>query len=235
MIRKKGLMLCCIPLQYLWLVTHVFNDIFIVTMMSSNEWSQKMRNLTEHWHAKKLDVEKVTVSCVIFQMYPSKGPMEGEPNNEAPKGFVLHGIGVGDLDMLQRIIRSWDEVNKKGNGKKTVGCKWVKYNSYGSIERYKARLVAKGFTQTYEVYMDMPPGFEDKFGSNVCKQNKSLYGLKKSPRTWFEKFTQSMTKQGYIQGQANHTLFTKFSPNEKVVVLIVYVDDIVLTGDDMYS
>ncbi|CAJ2671969.1 unnamed protein product [Trifolium pratense] len=47
-----------------------------------------------------------------------------------------------------------------------------------------------------EVYMDIPPGFEDRFGSNVCKLNKSLYGLKQSPRAWFEKFTQSMKKQG---------------------------------------
>jgi len=83
-----------------------------------------------------------------------------------------------------------------------------------------------------EVYMDIPPGFENKFGSNVCKLNKSLYGLKQSPRAWFEKFTQSMKKQGYIEGHANHTLFTKISCNGKIAVLIVYVDDIVLTGDD---
>ncbi|KAK2422570.1 putative mitochondrial protein [Trifolium repens] len=84
-----------------------------------------------------------------------------------------------------------------------------------------------------EVYMDIPPSFEDKFRSNVCKLNKYLYGLKQSSRTWFEKFTQSMKKQGYIQGQADHTLFTKFSPHGKIAILIVYVDDIVLTGDDI--
>jgi hypothetical protein len=83
-----------------------------------------------------------------------------------------------------------------------------------------------------EVYMDSPPGFEDEFGSKVCKLKKSLYGLKQSPRAWFEKFTQSMKKQGCIQRQADHTLFTKFSHDGKIIVLIVYVDDIILTGDD---
>jgi len=83
-----------------------------------------------------------------------------------------------------------------------------------------------------EVYMDIPPSFENKFGSNVCTLNKCLYGLKQSPRAWFEKFTQSMKKQGYIQGPADHTLFTKFSNDGKFFVLIVYVDDIVLMGDD---
>ena len=37
---------------------------------------------------------------------------------------------------------------------------------------------------------------------------------------------------GYSQGQTNHTLFVKHSSNKRVTVLIVYVDDIILTGDD---
>lgn len=45
-----------------------------------------------------------------------------------------------------------------------------------------------------EIYMDIPPSFENNFGSNVCKQEKTLYGLKQSPRAWFEKFPQSIKK-----------------------------------------
>ncbi|XP_021818550.1 uncharacterized protein LOC110760559 [Prunus avium] len=40
-------------------------------------------------------------------------------------------------------------------GYKSIDCKWVyriKYNSYGTIERYKARLVAKGYIQVKGVY-----------------------------------------------------------------------------------
>lgn len=81
--------------------------------------------------------------------------------------------------------------------------------------------------------MDCPPSFEEKFGFQVCKLRKSLYGLKQSTKGWFEKFTQSVNKQGYTQGQADHTLFTKFFSNRIITVLIVYVDDIVLPGDDV--
>ena len=81
--------------------------------------------------------------------------------------------------------------------------------------------------------MEMPPGFEDsKTERKVCKLKKSLYGLKQSPRAWFERFTRSMLKYGFQQSQGDHTLFIKHSPLGKVTVLIVYVDDIVLTGDD---
>ncbi len=38
-------------------------------------------------------------------------------------------------------------------------------------------------------------------------------------------------RYGYTQCQADHTLFVKFSPEKKIAVLIVYVDDIILTGD----
>lgn len=42
-----------------------------------------------------------------------------------------------------------------------------------------------------------------------------------------------MTSQGYIQSQAAHTMFFKHSSNEKIAILIiVFIGDIILTGDD---
>ena len=85
-----------------------------------------------------------------------------------------------------------------------------------------------------EVYTDVPLAFEDtKTRGKVCRLKKSLYGLKQSPRAWFDRFSQAMIRYGFKQSQGDHTLFIKRSSRNKLTALIVYVDDIVLTGDDL--
>ncbi|XP_020415669.1 uncharacterized protein LOC109948138 [Prunus persica] len=81
--------------------------------------------------------------------------------------------------------------------------------------------------------MDFPPRCNlarDK-ENQVCKLRKSLYGLKQSPRAWFGRFTESMKNFGYIQSNAYHTSFFK-RDGRRLTALIVYVDDIVVTGND---
>ena len=84
-----------------------------------------------------------------------------------------------------------------------------------------------------EVFMDIPPGFSEGNEGKVCKLKKSLYGLKQSPRAWFDRFTRVVKGQGYNQGQSDHTMFTRHSEDGKRTILIVYVDDIILTGDNL--
>ena len=80
--------------------------------------------------------------------------------------------------------------------------------------------------------MEIPLGFErNNDFKKVCKLRKALYGLKESTRARFDRFTKVIKKNGYIQCQFDHTLFVKFSKGGKITILIVYVDDIILTGD----
>ncbi|PRQ44810.1 putative RNA-directed DNA polymerase [Rosa chinensis] len=80
--------------------------------------------------------------------------------------------------------------------------------------------------------MDLPPGYEASTGGRfVCKLNKSLYGLKQSPRAWFGRFSQAMRRFGYKQSNSDHTLFLKRCEG-KLTALIIYVDDMIITGDN---
>ncbi|RVW65953.1 Retrovirus-related Pol polyprotein from transposon RE1 [Vitis vinifera] len=82
--------------------------------------------------------------------------------------------------------------------------------------------------------MDLLPGYmvSEKQCQKVCKLKKSLYGLKQSPRVWFGRFTMSMRAFGYRQSNSDHTLFLK-KQHGKINTLIVYVDDMVVTGNDL--
>jgi hypothetical protein len=84
-----------------------------------------------------------------------------------------------------------------------------------------------------EVYLDIPPGYVAPSQDNVvCKLQKALYGLKQSPRAWFGRFNIAMKKFGFKQSNSDHTLFLKHR-NKKVTALIIYVDDMIITGDDV--
>jgi hypothetical protein len=83
-----------------------------------------------------------------------------------------------------------------------------------------------------EVYMHIPTGFSTRqTEGKVLRLRRSLYGLKQSSRAWFDRFRRAILQMGYKQSNADHTLFYKHNES-KMAILIVYVDDIVITGDD---
>ncbi|RVW62010.1 Retrovirus-related Pol polyprotein from transposon RE1 [Vitis vinifera] len=113
-------------------------------------------------------------------------------------------------------------------GKRPVGCKWIftiKYKADESVERFKARLVARGILLSLavnqdwclqqldiknaflngdleeEVYMEIPPGFEESMAKNQVRLIILYLSRSLMPGNW--------------------------------PYWIVYVDDIILSGNDM--
>jgi hypothetical protein len=81
-----------------------------------------------------------------------------------------------------------------------------------------------------EVYMEQPRGFVDPLLPNhVCQLHKSLYGLKQAPRAWFNRLSQCLPDLGFTASSVDTSLFTYHKFNAHLF-LLVYVDDIVLTG-----
>ena len=59
-----------------------------------------------------------------------------------------------------------------------------------------------------EIYITQPDGFKVAGKENwVCKLNKSLYGLKQSPRQWYKRFDQFMIGQNYTRSNFDHCVY----------------------------
>ena len=49
---------------------------------------------------------------------------------------------------------------------------------------------------------------------------------------WFGKLTKVKCGMNYTQSNKDHTIFFQFDPEGKQKILIIYVDDIIITRDD---
>jgi len=86
---------------------------------------------------------------------------------------------------------------------------------------------------TEDMYMMQPEGFVDpKNVGKVCKLQKSIYGLKQASRSWNIHFDEVVKGFGFIKNEEEACVYKKVS-GSSVVFLILYVDDILLIGNNI--
>ena len=66
----------------------------------------------------------------------------------------------------------------------------------------------------------------------MCRLRRSLYGLKQSPRAWFDRFSSVVQEFGMLCSTTDHLVFYHHNFSGQCIYLVVYVDDIVITGSD---
>ena len=65
----------------------------------------------------------------------------------------------------------------------------------------------------------------------MCKLKKSLYGLKQSPRAWYQRIDMFFNKEGFSRSHADHSLYIK-QCGEYLFVVIIYVDDLIIMASN---
>ena len=81
--------------------------------------------------------------------------------------------------------------------------------------------------------MEQPPRFVAQGESRlVCRLRCSLYGLKQSPRAWFGRSSSVVQEFGMTLSTTNHSIFYHHMSSRQCIYLIIYLDDIVITGND---
>jgi hypothetical protein len=84
-----------------------------------------------------------------------------------------------------------------------------------------------------DVYMTQSEGFVDpKHAGKICKLQNSIYGLKEASYSWYLHFNKVLKGFGFIKNVEEPCVYQKVS-GSTVVFLVLYVDDILLIGNDI--
>lgn len=81
-----------------------------------------------------------------------------------------------------------------------------------------------------EAYVNQPLGYSDGT-ENVYKLKKSLYGLKESPRSWYECFHSFLEELNFNRSKYDYCLYVKHKKKSPVYI-IIFVDDLLICSRD---
>eukprot|EP00833_Pecoramyces_ruminatium_P017127 jgi/Orpsp1_1/1191159/evm.model.d7180000083873.1 len=84
-----------------------------------------------------------------------------------------------------------------------------------------------------KIYMRIPCGDKNYGKNKVWLLRKALYGLKQAGRMWNNEISKFLTSIGLKQFITDKCVFGKYDKNNKLIALLtLYVDDILLTGEN---
>ena len=83
-----------------------------------------------------------------------------------------------------------------------------------------------------EIYIEQPEGFETYDGkTHVCILRRSLYCIKQFPQAWYTQIDTYLSGLGFTKNEANANIY-HIVVDGKFLILVLYFDDLILTGDD---
>lgn len=178
----------------------------------------------ETWELTTLPAgaKKIGVKWVYKTKYNENGEVDKHKARLVAKGYSQqHGI---DYSEVFAPVARWDTIRSILALAAIRG--WCIYQL-----DVKSAFLHGELTET--VFVEQPQGYQRQ-GENdkVYKLKKALYGLKQAPRAWYSKIESYFIKEGFEKCSSEHTLFVKTNSEEKILIVSIYVDDLIFTGND---
>ncbi|KAL0400369.1 UNVERIFIED_CONTAM: Retrovirus-related Pol polyprotein from transposon TNT 1-94 [Sesamum radiatum] len=83
-----------------------------------------------------------------------------------------------------------------------------------------------------EIFMDQPEGFTAVVEEHKVYLQRSIYGLKQASQSWNTHFDEVIRGYDFIKNDCDPCIYKKIS-GSSVAYLVLYVDDILLIGNDV--
>ncbi|GAA0144763.1 transmembrane signal receptor [Lithospermum erythrorhizon] len=84
-----------------------------------------------------------------------------------------------------------------------------------------------------EVFVEQPEGYVMRGEEHlVYRLHKALNGLKQALRAWFSRIERHFLNEGFQECTSESTLFTKRDAEGSLIIVSLYVDDLIITGNN---
>ena len=84
-----------------------------------------------------------------------------------------------------------------------------------------------------EIYMKQPEGYTSD-PSLVCKFQKSLYGFKQAPRSWYDKMDAFLLSHNFQTCKSDPNVYLQ-QYDDNILIIVFYVDDLLIIGSTLAS
>ena len=176
------------------------------------------------WELTALPVREKTIGVkwIFKTKLNEKGEVEKYKARLVAKGYTQR-FGIDYNEVFAPVAR-WDTIRII---LALAACKgWIVYQLDVKSAFLHGELIEV-------VFIEQPQGFEVKGEeTKVYKIKKALYGPKQAPRAWYSKLESFFINEGFQRCSSEHTLFTKAEEGRKFLVVSVYVDDLIYSGND---
>ncbi|TYJ98809.1 gag/pol protein [Cucumis melo var. makuwa] len=156
-----------------------------------------------------------------------------------------------DLEIESMYFNSMWELVDLPEGVRPIGCKWIYKRKRDSAGKSIRIILSIATFYNYEIwqmdvktaflngnleesiFMSQPKGFITQGQEQkVCELNGSIYGLKQASRSWNIRFDTAIKSYSFDQNVDEPCVYKKINKG-KVAFLVLYVDDILLIGNDV--
>jgi len=177
----------------------------------------------ETWELTDLPkgMKKIGVKWVFKTKLNENGEVDKCKARLVAKGYAQqHGI---DYTEVFALVARWDTIRMVIASAARHG--WNVYQ----LDVKSAFLYGK---LNEAVFVEQPRGYEKKGEEHkVYRLKKALYDLKQAFRAWYSRIETYFVKEGFEQCDCEHTLFIKAGNEGTILIVSLYVDDLIFTGN----
>ncbi|CAJ2658384.1 unnamed protein product [Trifolium pratense] len=172
--------------------------------------------------AKLKGAKAIGVKWIFKTKFNENGKIEKYKARLVAKGYSQkHGVDYGEV---YAPVARWDTI-------RTILC-LAAYEKWPVLQLdVKSAFLHSELME--DVYVMQPLGYQRGKSDEVYKLKKALYGLKQAPRAWYSKIESHFMTEKFEKCTHEATLFVKQGSNQKILIVSIYVDDLIYTGNDV--